>query len=566
MMLAVEHNEPVFDEHPDAFELLLNLMYGKELQDSIPIDLIMLVNALAKKYGTDLVLYTIQHSKYNSSINNALKQRYLDDIGNAQYEKDTVMAMYGNLSIETQADLDVMVWRSETLFEPDVAFGDVTCRVFSDKLIPALSKCLINKLIFIGVDVVVSARIFANMHLENLSFEKCSVRIDPGGLSGIDDRINTLTMTRCNVSALDSAKFQINTSIREIRIVDVHFTDHPTLPFISSSVGGYNKPLDLSRCMGETTMFVSSITLDNCGLSSVSVQLGNALRMTKLVITNNWLTSPPHTSMIPSLRELDLSCNEITSIEDHAFDNNAALRTLFLYENALTTIPSTVFSRLCYLVDLDLSYNKINVLDSTVFVGLRQLEELTLDNNQLTTLPSTIFDPLVNLVNLYLSNNQLTVIDSNAFEGLVNLEILDLNGNQLTTIDPLWLKDLKLKTLNLRHNLITKIKSRPFNAVAKTLKTLFLANNQISDIGTVVFNNPLNVLRVIDLDDNKLSTCPESRLYGLHRLSLRGNRSITIPSSAYMPNLKVLTIDRDAVISPDWNKPRQCVLNYPDYV
>ena len=111
-----------------------------------------------------------------------------------------------------------------------------------------------------------------------------------------------------------------------------------------------------------------------------------------------------------------------------------ALDTLWLQENALATLPGTVFSGLTALTRLDLGNNKLTMLPDGVFSDLTALNRLELNNNALDSLPGTVFSGLTALTRLRLQNNALNALPEDLFSGLTALDQLFLEGN---STDPL---------------------------------------------------------------------------------------------------------------------------------
>ncbi|XP_062596551.1 slit homolog 2 protein-like [Saccostrea cucullata] len=65
--------------------------------------------------------------------------------------------------------------------------------------------------------------------------------------------------------------------------------------------------------------------------------------------------------------------------------------------------------------------------------ALTNLERLYLNQNRMTTIKSSIFTGLTKLTDLDLSGNTITTIEENAFSDLTKLKILALYGNRITT-------------------------------------------------------------------------------------------------------------------------------------
>jgi hypothetical protein len=142
---------------------------------------------------------------------------------------------------------------------------------------------------------------------------------------------------------------------------------------------------------------------------------------------------------------LNLTNNQITSIESGDFSGLGSLQSLYLRNTQITSIESGDFSGLGSLQDLLLTNNQITSIESGAFSGLGSLQDLLLTNNQITSIESGDFSDLGSLQMLILNSNQITSIESGAFSGLGSLQRLDLHYNQITSLN---LTDADLTALN----------------------------------------------------------------------------------------------------------------------
>ena len=96
-------------------------------------------------------------------------------------------------------------------------------------------------------------------------------------------------------------------------------------------------------------------------------------------------------------------------------------------ENALTELPSGIFSSLTNLTELDLSDNALTTLDAGVFSSLTALTTLSLNNNDLTELPPRIFSSLTNLTGVQ--------VDGQATESLPLNIIIQEISNEMAVVE-----------------------------------------------------------------------------------------------------------------------------------
>nr|CDS15005.1 leucine rich repeat containing protein 9 [Echinococcus granulosus] len=133
---------------------------------------------------------------------------------------------------------------------------------------------------------------------------------------------------------------------------------------------------------------------------------------------------------LPKLAVLSLAQNDITSLVPLHLNRFPALRTLFLQDNAISTLSGLVeMDNLRHLV---LDRNKFRKLLAAEFIGLSRLVELHLEGNRLREIPS--MEHLEELCHLYLGENKLEhlVNTLESFAPLKSLTHLGLHKNPLS--------------------------------------------------------------------------------------------------------------------------------------
>lgn len=123
------------------------------------------------------------------------------------------------------------------------------------------------------------------------------------------------------------------------------------------------------------------------------------------------------------VESLKLSHNNIESLtnELRVF---RYLREIDLSSNKLTELaPNQIFLNQTQLRFLDLSSNQLKSLDGGVFAGLRRLKTLVITNGFLKYIDEHAFDGLENLRELDLENNRLNSVYLELFQSIVNLEV-----------------------------------------------------------------------------------------------------------------------------------------------
>jgi Leucine-rich repeat (LRR) protein len=132
---------------------------------------------------------------------------------------------------------------------------------------------------------------------------------------------------------------------------------------------------------------------------------------------------------------MDLSNQEIETIDGAAFQSFTNLETLILSFNHLAELESNTFQNLNKLTYLSISHNLITRIHPDLFKGLTNLINLDMDNNQISTLPQGLFLNTRKLFVLILSYNNLIRIEANTFSGLNLIKRISLDNNKILVVD-----------------------------------------------------------------------------------------------------------------------------------
>jgi len=152
---------------------------------------------------------------------------------------------------------------------------------------------------------------------------------------------------------------------------------------------------------------------------------------------------PPTLYNWKALQHLSATANEIKSINDE-FGEMVSLTNLNLSGNRLSSL-NTCMSALNKLKFLGLSRNKLTKLDDTVIQNYDKLEIIWLDQNHLQTLPSSLRS-IRPLKEIWAHDNRISALE-NGFELLPSLTIFTLarNAPNLEIPDELLLKQQLLE-------------------------------------------------------------------------------------------------------------------------
>lgn len=310
--------------------------------------------------------------------------------------------------------------------------------------------------------------------------------------------------------------------------------------------------------------FLKSLNL-NRALSDVSVisQVGSSVQnvhITNLTLVSIGLESLSATTFetfaTSTLKNLDLSLNNISSIKDAPFRYFKQLTQLNLYKNNISYIGPGAFEHLANLVTLDLSNNSLTTLNETTFVSLNgsALDTMYLELNLIDSIEEGAFHTLGNLRYLKLSKNRISqYFKGPEFDGMAKLEFLDLGLNTEITLDSDAFESVKnLKKLYLNVIGMKKMESgkSPFRHLTK-LQTLDLSNNSMSVIVAPDIFKPLANLEVLYVqhnnlyhiwEDTKIPTAFLDGLTSLQKADLSYNGFSFIPNGTFQSLKRLKTL------------------------
>lgn len=224
-------------------------------------------------------------------------------------------------------------------------------------------------------------------------------------------------------------------------------------------------------------------------------EIGNDYDLTTtlqiLCLTNNRIKKIERLQPCINLTDLILRQNSITVLE--GLDTLHNLMDLDLYMNAITEIPSTAFAPNPKLKRLDLSFNQLRSLDHFPSDHLQNLEELYLIGNKIRRI--TALQHMPKLQMLELGDNRIRQIEN--LHHLTSLQSLWLGRNKITHISNLDALS-QLKKLSLQSNRITVIEHLSHLV---HLEELYLSHNGLKSMSGV---EQLRNLRLLDLGANEI--------------------------------------------------------------
>lgn len=170
--------------------------------------------------------------------------------------------------------------------------------------------------------------------------------------------------------------------------------------------------------------------------------------------TKQNLTQVPG-NLSPEIQNLDLTGNRFVNLTSSAFSRVflVNLHKLTLRECGIEWIDIDAFSGLKIIIEIDLSGNNIRSLQPGIFHETQRLRVLLLNQNRLRALENDLFVNLTFLQKVSLSDNKLERIEERTFLNLPNLHSLALDGNNFSSLQLQRFEKLpKLGSLGLQNN------------------------------------------------------------------------------------------------------------------
>ncbi|XP_071493549.1 uncharacterized protein [Diadema antillarum] len=300
------------------------------------------------------------------------------------------------------------------------------------------------------------------------------------------------------------------------------------------------------------------------------------------------------------IEQLHLSRNEISIIQEGAFNSLGQLKKLYLGSNLISNISSGLFDRLSLLQQLDLSHNRlgadldlqselrgddiptpktvelvpgpelmyglpvncsdwfhshgapalthlnlagniIKIIADNAFIHFPLVTSLNLSENEIVTLPVTLFHNMSYLVELDMSGNNLTTLHGQQFRGNPSLQFLNLNRNQLQELpDDLfnWSEDMSY--LDMSHNNLRDVNF--LGVKMRSLVNLHMSYNALEVVSSIGFTSLVSI-EFLNLQNSMLGEIPNVRnLTKLREIDLSSNAITSIPYDAFDGDIALETI------------------------
>ncbi|XP_053621552.1 protein artichoke [Plodia interpunctella] len=384
----------------------------------------------------------------------------------------------------------------------------------------------------------------------------------PRGMFAKNTILKVLHLDNNKLKKLDTNSFRGMRFMRRLFLQDNQISDIGRSTFSAVTRIGTidlarNRITNVDFQMFKEVKYVELINLAENNITSISTQAFTDLYLSVVNISHNQLDTIESGAFqnCNNMTILDLSYNKLKKIPRGAFDENSyafelnvaynnftdfsqipihnmtGIRILNASYNQLENIPKMAFPKLYELHTVDVSYNKLTDIFNGVFQNLFSLRYLNVSHNELEQIKPATFGALSTVFRLDLSHNRLTSGSRGGLAKLAGCREMDLSYNQLDTIPQI---PISLGELNFAHNNLTEIKPNTWPTMNSLLR-LNLSHNKLEVLEGHSFAGLLTVQH-LDLSSNGIQRPPWealNTLTSLQYLYLQNNNITSLSKSAF---------------------------------
>ncbi|CAH1176590.1 unnamed protein product [Phaedon cochleariae] len=347
---------------------------------------------------------------------------------------------------------------------------------------------------------------FRQASIKELYLRNCGLtEMSPSAFDGLENSLETLDLSGNNISFLPHVVLSRFGSLRTLSLSDNALPNLDATEIFSGFLNSLYK-LDLSGIdngpinLQDIRRLRNLRTLSLSRLSQPSITpedfLGFGIDLEGLQITFAKLQIIKNNAFkyVHALKSIDLSENNIDTIENHAFADIGHSLTHLKLSHALSSsfsnVPIDAISVLSNIKELDLSNNRLKIMPETSFHFLRNLRKLELQDNIIEIIHKGTFqgDIHTELMEIHLSFNNIRSITQHSFVNLPNLEQLNLDDNSIESLERRSFMNLEqIKRLNLRGNKISIVPFETFQNLPQ-LEDLDISYNQLRSFDFGMFD------------------------------------------------------------------------------
>ena len=304
--------------------------------------------------------------------------------------------------------------------------------------------------------------------------------------------LTTVKLANNSLSTLDEHLFSELSSLKTLDLSGNHLTSSQISKRLFKDLTGLTKLFlshnDLTQFEESENVFIPMseslkvLKLNHNNINKLANQTFMPLeQLTELDLSNNQISSIDKLTFsgLKSVKHLLLGHNNIDVIHEQSFKHCSRLLVLDLSHNALSSAPEALLS-LDGIQTIDLSNNLINSVIGASFLKMANLWRLQLNNNKLSKVSVGLFKEMKSLQILDLSANKINKVEKGSLDSNQKLQAVRLDANELETIEGLFVNLHNLIWLNVSDN---KISQFDYTFLPVNLRWLDISHNQIGELG-----------------------------------------------------------------------------------
>lgn len=210
-----------------------------------------------------------------------------------------------------------------------------------------------------------------------------------------------------------------------------------------------------------------------------SVKITNDLSVFQIRNCSLQEIDPGAFDIIPTLVLLKISNNPLKTLKRGVF-NSLRVKEIDVSNNFISVIEEDAFDNVSSLETVKLNYNQIKEINPNWFKNSPNVFKISIIYNELTKIPSNAFQNFAKdrPLKLRFSANLIHEIDENAFNNSGDIDMLRLNGNKLKRLPDALFTNRTVKNLQVNTNRLTCFPPRLFHSSLQTIA--FLENLQFN--------------------------------------------------------------------------------------
>ena len=314
--------------------------------------------------------------------------------------------------------------------------------------------------------------------LESLILSKNEIKqLDPYSFEFLDN-LCFLDLSYNSMKFLGSEPFYGLKNLRHLSIIDsnIQYMDSDVFSGIrnGSECDIINTPMKLDLSLNTFQVIEYEFVEDVCAF--------NIIDLGTIMCKNMQSIFPKLTKVTKLVVSLLRYSNRVIELNKSIMDALHSLKYLDMSSGDITSIETATFQNFGFLQYLDLSLNHMRKVKPGSFIGSISLKVLKLNNNKIYSLVNNTFKGLESLIVLNVSSCRIKIIEPGACNGLHQLRILDLSHNRINTLsNSTFFGAVRLKELKLEYNNLQHIEIGAFAGLF-SLKQLLNYADQESDI------------------------------------------------------------------------------------